>query len=150
MDDFLQHLNNQWPSIRLNMGTEKDKNLAFLDTAVSREPDGRLTTSIYRKPTHTNQYLAYDSHHPQSVKRGIIKCLYERAKRLLTKPSVISEEKNICHLFCFLMAILFLSCRNLPRPENQMTVPNPPTSSKLPRLYSMVKGLSEKLRRCLQ
>ena len=82
------------------MGTEKDKNLAFLDTAVSREPDGRLTTSIYRKPTHTNQYLAYDSHHPQSVKRGIIKCLYERAKRLLTKPSVISEEKNICHLFC--------------------------------------------------
>ena len=133
MDDFLQHLNNQCPSIRLNMGTEKDKNLAFLDTAVSREPDGRLTTSIYRKPTHTNQYLAYDSHH-QSVKRGIIKCLYERAKRLLTKPSVISEEKNICHLFCFLMAILFLSCRNLPRPENQMTVPNPPTSSKLPRL----------------
>ena len=132
------------------MRTEKDKNLAFLDTAVSREPDGRLTTSICRKPTHTNQYLAYDSHHPQSVKRGIIKCLYERAKRLLTKPSVISEEKNICHLFCFLMAILFLSCRNSPRPENQMTVPNPPTSSKLPRLYSMVKGLSEKLRRCLQ
>ena len=132
------------------MGTEKDKNLAFLDTAVSREPDGRLTTSIYRKPTHTNQYLAYDSHHPQSVKRGIIKCLYERAKRLLTKPSVISEEKNICHLFCFLMAILFLSCRILPRPENQMKVPNPPTSSKLPRLYSMVKGLSEKLRRFLQ
>ena len=99
------------------MGTEKDKKLAFLDTAVSREPYGRLTTSIYRKPTHTDQYLAYDSHHPQSVKRGIIKCLYERAKHLLTKPSVISEEKNICHLFCFLMAILFLSCRNLPRPE---------------------------------
>ena len=114
------------------MGTEKDKKLALLDTAVSREPDGRLTTSIYRKPTHTDQYLAHDSHHPQSVKHGIIKCLYERAKRLLTKPSVISEEKNICHLFCFLMAILFLSCRNLPRPENQMTVPNPPTSSKLP------------------
>ena len=132
------------------MGTEKDKKLALLDTAVSREPDGRLTTSIYRKPTHTDQYLAYDSHHPQSVKHGIIKCLYERAKRLLTKPSVISEEKNICHLFCFLMAILFLSCRNLSRPENQMTVPNPPTSSKLPRLYSKVKGPSEKLRRCLQ
>ena len=132
------------------MGTGKDQKIAFLDTAVSGEPDSRLTTSIYRKPTHTGQYLAYDSHHPQSVKRGIIKCLYERAKRLVTKPSVISEEKNICHLFCFLMAILFLSCRNLPRPENQMTVPNPPTSSKLPRLYSKVKGPSEKLRRCLQ
>ena len=101
------------------METEKENKLAFLDTAVIREPDGRLTTSVYRKPTHTDQYLAYDSHHPQSVKRGIVKCLYERAKRLVTKPSVNSEEKNICYLFWFLMVILFLSCRNLPRPETE-------------------------------
>ena len=26
------------------------------------------------KPTHTDQYLSYDSHHPQSVKRGVVKC----------------------------------------------------------------------------
>ena len=94
VDDFLQHLNNQQPSIRFTMETENNNKLAFLDTAVSREPDGRLTTRVYRKPTHTDQYLAYDSHHPQSVKRGIVKCLYERAKRLVTKPSVISEEKK--------------------------------------------------------
>ena len=124
VDDFLQHLNNQQPSIRFTTKTEKDNKLAFLDTAVLREPDGRLTTSVYRKPTHTDQYLAYDSHHPQSVKRGIVKCLYERAKRLVTKPSVISKEKRHLHLFWFVMVILFLSCRNLPRPENQTTVPN--------------------------
>ena len=41
-----------------------------------------------------DQYLAYDSHHPQSVKHGVVKCLYERAKRLVTKPSVITEEKK--------------------------------------------------------
>ena len=124
VDDFLQYLNNHQPSIRFTMETEKDNKLAFLDTAVLREPDGRLTTSVYRKPTHTDQYLAYDSHHPQSVKRGIVKCLYERAKRLVTKPSVISKEKRHLHLFWFVMVILFLSCRNLPRPENQSTVPN--------------------------
>ncbi|XP_066026394.1 uncharacterized protein [Pocillopora verrucosa] len=50
------------------METEKDNKLAFLDTAVLREPDGRLTISVYRKPTHTDQYLAYNSHHPQSLK----------------------------------------------------------------------------------
>ena len=135
VDDFLQHLNNQQPSIRFTMETENNNKLAFLDTAVSREPDGRLTTSVYRKPTHTDQYLAYDPHHPQSVKRGIVKCLYERAKRLVTKPSVISEEKK----HWFLMVILFLSCRNSPRPEDQTTVPNPPSSSKLLRFCLMSK-----------
>ena len=94
IDSFLQRLNNQQPSIRFTMETEKDYKLAFLDTAVSRQLDGRLTTSIYRKPTHTDQYLAYDSHHPYSVKHGIVKCLYERAKRLVTKPSVTSKEKK--------------------------------------------------------
>ena len=64
VDDFLQHLNNQQPSIRFTMETEKDNKLALLDTAVLREPEGRLTTSVNRKPTHTDQYLAYDSHHP--------------------------------------------------------------------------------------
>jgi len=42
----------------------------------------------------SDHYLAYDSHHPQSVKRGIVKCLYDRAKRLVTKPSVIAGEKK--------------------------------------------------------
>ena len=54
LDDFLQHLNNQQPSIRLTMEKEKDKKLAFLDTAVLREPDSRLTISVYRKPTYTD------------------------------------------------------------------------------------------------
>ena len=72
----------------------ENNKIAFLDTSVYREPDGHLTTSVYRKPRHTDQYLAYDSHHPQSVKRGIVKCLYNRAKRLVTKPSVIAGEKK--------------------------------------------------------
>ena len=101
------------------METEKDNKLAFLDTAVLREPDGRLTISVYRKPTHTDQYLAYNSHHPQSLKCGIVKCLYERAKRLATKPSVIFEEKK--HLLSVLVSNCypFLSYRNLPRPETE-------------------------------
>ena len=54
VDDFLQHLNSQQPSIRFTMETEKDNKHAFLDTAILREPDGRLTTSVYRKHTHTD------------------------------------------------------------------------------------------------
>ena len=76
------------------MEIEKDNTIPFLDTSVSRDSNGLLTTTVYRKPTHTDQYLAYDSHHPQSVKRGIVKCLYDRAKHLTSKPSAISEEKK--------------------------------------------------------
>ena len=122
--DFLQHLNNQQPCIRFTIKADNDNKLAFLDSEVLRESDSRLAISEYRKPTHIDQYLAYDSRHPQSVKRSIVKCLYERAQRLVTKPSVISKEKKHLHLFWFLMVVLFLSFRNLPRPENQTTVPN--------------------------
>ena len=74
------------------MEIEKDNTIPSLDTTVTRDSDGPLTD--YRKPTHIDQYLAYDSHHLQSVKRGIVKWLYDRAKHLTTKPSVISEEKK--------------------------------------------------------
>ena len=56
VDDFLQHLNNQQPSTNFIMKTEKDKKLALLDTAVLREPDGHLITSItgsLRTPINT-------------------------------------------------------------------------------------------------
>ena len=79
VDFFPQHLNSQQPSIRFTMEIENNNKIAFLETSVYREPDSRLTTSVYRKPAHTDPYLAYDSHHPQSVKRGILKCLYDPA-----------------------------------------------------------------------
>ena len=83
------------------MEIEKDSTIPFFDTTVTRDSDGPLTTTVYRKPTHTDQYLAYDSHHPQSVKSGMVKCLYDRAKHLTTKPSVISEDQCL-----FLVVVL--------------------------------------------
>lgn len=53
--------------------------------------------------SHTDQYLPYDSHHLQSVKPNIVKCLYECAKHLVTKPSTISKEKK--HLLSVLISI---------------------------------------------
>ena len=85
---------SQEPSIRFTMETESDSKIAFLDTAVSTEKTGRLTNSVYRKPSYTDQYLAYDSHHLQSVKRDIVKCLYDRAERIVTKFSDISKKKK--------------------------------------------------------
>ena len=65
VDCLLQHLNSQQPTIRFAMETEKDNIIVFLDSSVTREPYRRLTTSVYRKSTYTNQYVAHVSHHPQ-------------------------------------------------------------------------------------
>ena len=131
------------------METENGSKIAFLDTSVSREPDGRLTTSVYRKPTHTDQYLAYESHHPQSVKRGIVNCLYDRASRLVTKPSVISKEKKyLSSVFVsngyptsFVQKIA--KARTAPRIE-------PVAEFKSTAVLPYVQWVSEPLRRCLE
>jgi len=108
-----------------------------------------LTTSIYRKPTHTDQYLAYDSHHPQSVKRGIVKCLYDRAKRLVTKPSVIAGEKK--HLSSVLVSNGYPSSFVQKITKAQTTPRREPVAEfKSTTVLPYVQGVSESLRRCLE
>ena len=63
-DEFFQHINGIEKKIQLTAeNTRADGSLPFLDTLVTVQEDGILSTSIYRKPTHTNQYLQWDSHH---------------------------------------------------------------------------------------
>ena len=61
---FLSHLNSVEPSIQFTFEREKDRHLPFLDLIVSRGEQGNLETSVYCKPTHTDKYLAFDSHQP--------------------------------------------------------------------------------------
>ncbi|XP_022111224.1 uncharacterized protein LOC110990496 [Acanthaster planci] len=91
---LLDHLNSLKPSIQFTIENEQDNSIAFLDTMVHRKPDGSLTSTVYRKPTHTDQYLAFDSHHPVSVKRGVAKCLHDRDSRLVTRPHHTAAERR--------------------------------------------------------
>ncbi|XP_071505303.1 uncharacterized protein [Diadema antillarum] len=45
-NDLLEHMNAQQPSIRFTMETESDERIAFLDTLVHRDTEGRLTTTV--------------------------------------------------------------------------------------------------------
>ena len=58
---LLSHLNSVEPSIQFTLEHEKDRHLPFLDSNVSRREQGNLETSVYRKPTHTDKHLDFDS-----------------------------------------------------------------------------------------
>ncbi len=50
----LDHLNSVRLSIKFTMESEEDSKLPFLDCLLKRESDGMLTSTVYRKPTHTH------------------------------------------------------------------------------------------------
>jgi hypothetical protein len=69
LQGFLGHLNRVRPSIQFTMEIESNNSIPFLDILVIKK-DLMLTTTVYRKPTHTGRYLNFDSNHPPHVKEG--------------------------------------------------------------------------------
>ena len=55
---------------------------------------GNLETSVYRKPTHTDKYLAFDSHHPICHKKSVAKTLLRRADCLPSSLDSKAEERR--------------------------------------------------------
>ena len=52
-------------TIRFTMEEESNGQLAFLDTLLKWN-NAEISVLVYRKPTHTDQYLYYSSHHQTS------------------------------------------------------------------------------------
>ena len=53
-----------------------------------------LSTTVYRKPTHTDQYLQLDSHHHLSAKFSVIQTLSHRASIVCSNPEFLQKEKE--------------------------------------------------------
>ena len=61
---FLYHINSINLHIQFTQETADHQGfIPFLDYLVPPGPDNTLLITVYRKPTHTDQYLPWDSHH---------------------------------------------------------------------------------------
>ena len=47
---------------------------------------------MYRKLTFTGQYLYFNSHHPYTVKKGIVRCLQHRTKTISSDTDAYQEQ----------------------------------------------------------
>ena len=101
-------------------GVEEDGTLPFLDTLARRREGGGLDIAVYRKHTHTDRYLHFQSHHPAHVKRGLVKCLHDRAKGIMSSQDKL--QKEVDHLAMESPLAEWLSCQ----PDPQHLCPTPP------------------------
>ena len=96
IDMLSDHINSIDPAIKFTREEEDNKTIPMLDTLVRRTEERKLTFSVYRKPTHTDQYLQFASNQPLQHKLGVVRTLYHRCKVLCTEED--SKLKEIEHL----------------------------------------------------
>ena len=90
---LLQHLNSQSPRIKFTLEAEEGGCLPFMDVSFTRQLDGSLTKQVYQKPTHTNRYVLFSSHHPTKVmKEGIVRGLADRAIKVYSEGETLDQE----------------------------------------------------------
>ena len=95
-ETLTEHLNIQDPCGMIKFTNEEmqEQKLPFLDVKLIVNNDGSLRLQIYRKPTHTDQYLMFDSHHPLEHKLSVIRTLLSRKDEIVTEESDRTEEER--------------------------------------------------------
>jgi hypothetical protein len=79
-DDILHTINNTTENIKFTKEEEDNNQLAFLDILLTRTDDGTINTQVYRKKTHTDQILNFNSNHPTQHKISCIRSLFNRKR----------------------------------------------------------------------
>lgn len=150
VDSLTQHINNIDPHIKFTIEPEEEGKLPFLDLCINVLDDGATKITIYRKPTHTDQYLNFNSHHPLVHKRSVVRTLINRAKQYVTTPE--DKKGEVKHVEDALRANNYQEwALKIPtRTKSVVTtqdVTQKPTQRRPMLGLPYVEGLSEKLSR---
>ncbi|XP_065326070.1 uncharacterized protein LOC135932513 [Pelmatolapia mariae] len=150
VESFTAHINAVDKNIKFTREDTKDNCLPFLDCAVHIEENGNLNIEVYRKPTHTDQYLLFDSHHPLEHKLGVIRTLHHRAEHVPSKPE--GKKKEHTHVkealkTCGYPNWAFIKSAEMHRKEDQTPAREDKKDRRNNIVIPYVAGVSEKLRR---
>ena len=77
LENFFHHISNLHQNIKFTMEEESNGELPFLEILLKRN-NGEISVLVYSKPTHTDQYLHYSSHHQTSCKESVASSLFNR------------------------------------------------------------------------
>ena len=94
-EEFLTQLNSVDKNIQFTSEEPGPEGaLPFLDILITPDNEGRLNTSVYRKPPHMDQYLHWDSLHPISSKYSVVGTLHHRAKTVCSTKQLLQQEED--------------------------------------------------------
>ena len=90
-EKFFHHINSLHQDIKFTVAKEINGELAFLDTLLKWN-NGGISVLVYRKPTHTDQYPHYSSHHQTSCKESVVSSFFNRAYSIITNKDDLHKE----------------------------------------------------------
>ena len=146
VEEFTEHINSIDPHIKFTIEPEKDSKLPFLDLCTHILDDGSTKITVYRKPTHTEQYLNFKSHHPLIHKHSVVRTLTNKAQQYVT--SAEDRKSELAHVHKALRANGYPEWALAPPPSSAKRPPNTNNNPRRPMLrLPYVAGLSEQLGR---
>ena len=95
---FHDHLNAINHSIQFTCEKEIEGTLPFLDVELKRMGE-KVSTGVYRKPTHTNRYIHFSSHHHPRIKTGVVQCLKRGADMICDEHTANREARMLQSTF---------------------------------------------------
>ena len=98
-DTMLQYLNSIDPHIKFTVEQPNMEGaIPFLDTLPKLQWWGNICLHVYRKPTHTDRYLDFNSSHPILAKRAVVRALMDRAENVCSDPVILTKEVEMASL----------------------------------------------------
>ena len=91
-------MNSENSNIQFTAEKVLNNSINFLDLKISRKINESLSFGIYRKPTHTDKYLNFNSYNPTQHKNSVIRTLIHRADTLCDAENKQEEMDHICNV----------------------------------------------------